>query len=211
MRKFNLFNEIIVVDKNELLNAINTNTEFAIDISGAIKFEPFSDDLIAIFKGKANKPSMLSVTPPTIASMLDSSYKIVEDENRVLIKAFGLWQNIININRLNATYDDTSADGIDRFAIKELEQIGWHATEFNITYREIVDMLEEHADGVILCIEQAEPYQFSGLGFISDKNQALEIANSYCKQKISHLLKNDSDYSTLSDDESEAAEFFNLL
>lgn len=212
MKKFNLFKEIIVVQRVDFMNAINSHKKFAITHEGKIEFEPFAPTMIAIFEGSITPPSPLSTNlQRPLSEMLGRDYRVVEDEDRILIKASPAWQSIIGYNRLRALYDDTTADGIDKFADKELEQIGWHATEFNITYREIVEQFENLCDGTILCIEQEEPYQFSGLGFVSNIEQTRKVAFDFCVATIKEKLANDPDYATLSDDEAEAAEFFKII
>lgn len=211
MKKFNLFKEIIVLSKEDFLRAVNSGKRFAISYKGEIVYEPFEPSLISIYEGSVPPISPLSTDlSRPIASMLGDSYRIVEDDDRILIKAFGAWQNIIGFNRLRALYDDTTADGIDKFSDKELEQIGWHATEFNISYREIVEQFEKGCEGVLLCIEQEEPYQFSGLGFLSDIEHVRKTAYNYCAALIKDKIENDSDYSTLTDDEEEAALYFQI-
>lgn len=209
MKKFNLFNEIIVVDKNDFLRAANSAKPFAITYTGEIVYAPFDASLISIFEGSIPPISPLSSDRSRpISAMLGNNYRVVEDDDRILIKAFGAWQSIIGFNRLRALYDDTSADGIDKFSDKELEQIGWHATEFNISYREIVEQFEKECEGVLLCIEQEEPYQFSGLGFLFDIEHVRKTAYAYCAAFIKEKIENDSDYSTLTDDEEEAKNYF---
>lgn len=211
MKKFNLFKEIIVVPHNDFMKAINANKKFAITHDGKIEFEPFSPTMIAIFEVTIPPPSLLSTNlNRPLTEMLGKDYRIVEDDDRILIKASPAWQSIIGYNRIRALYDDTTADGIDKFADKELEQIGWHATEFNITYREIVEQFENHSDGTIICIEQEEPYQFSGLGFVSDIEQTRRVAFDFCVSTIKEKLANDPDFATLSDDEEEAALYFKI-
>jgi hypothetical protein len=206
MKKFNLFNEIIISQKSALLNAINSSKTFGININGEIKFEPFQDKEILIYKGQ---PKIVE----NFSSVLGKNYQLVEDNDRVLIKAFSNWQELIEVNTPRASYDDTTADGVAEFSNKELEDIGWHATEFNINYRTLVEVLEEKCEGVILCIEQEDPYQFSGLGFLSDDEEAKKVMFEYCQAKAKDLLDNDPDFKReeLSDDEEEAAEFFKLL
>lgn len=212
MKKFNLFNEIIVANKTDLLNAINSNKSFTIGINGEISFEPF-DQRPVIFKGTIEKQNTNPLNPnasATLDSMFGPNYQIVEDGNRALIKAFSNWQSIIGFNSDNASYDDTTADGVAEFSNKELEDIGWHATEFDITYRTLVEILENECDGILLCIEQEEPYQFSGLGFLSDNAHAKEVLYNYCKDEIKKLMSEDEHFAkeNLEDDELEAAEFF---
>jgi hypothetical protein len=209
MKKFNLFKEIIVVSKSEFLHAANSSKTFAITYNGKIVFEPFESDLISIYQGSVPALSPLSTTlSRPISSMLGDNYRVVEDDDRILIKASGAWQNIISYNQKRALYDDTTGDGIAEFSDKTLEDIGWHATEFNIGYREIVEQFEEKCEGILLCIEQEEPYQFSGMGFVSNLKQAQEIAFEYCVTAIKYKLENDDDFSTLTDDEEEAKDYF---
>lgn len=214
MKKFNLFNEIIVTNKTNLLNAINSGKPFTIDIEGEIAYEPFGDKPV-IFKGTIEKQAASLLSPNTNQTLDDifgSGYQLVEDGDRVLIKAFSNWQNIIDYNSTNSSYDDTTADGVAEFSNKELEDIGWHATEFNIKYRTLVEVLEDRCDGILLCIEQEEPYQFSGLGFLADNDHAKEVMFNYCQEEIKKLMAEDKDYAkeNLEDDELEAAEFFKL-
>ena len=217
MKKFNLFNEIIVVDKQKLFNAINSYKEFAINIKGEILYSPLPDKEAIIYLGQhIPKPStpLMPSKPTTLSEILGKNYQVVEDEDRVLIKAFSNWQEIIKNNLVRASYDDTTSDGISEFSNKELEDIGWQSTEFDITYRELIEVVEQNCEGVLLCIEQKEPnYQFSGLGFIQDDFYAKEILFAYCQEKIKTIMKNDSLYylENLSDDEKEAVEFFNLI
>ena len=196
MKKFNLINEIIIVAKSDFDDAINSKKTFAITINGKIIYDNFNEPLIYKGKGKPEK-----------------NYQIVEDEERILIKAFSNWQELIGINTPIASYDDTTADGVGDFSDKNLEEIGWHVAEFNVNYRTLVEVLEEKCEGIILCIEQKEPYQFSGLGFLSDNAHAKEVLFDFCKNKAKELIENDPDFAkeNLTDDEEEAAEFFGVI
>ena len=214
MKKFNLFNEIIIADKPSLIQALNSSKVFGININGEIIYEPFNDKEIFIYKGKhvpAPTSALAPTTTPKLETMLGKHYQLVIDEDRVLVKAFSNWQELIAINTPNASYDDTTADGVAEFSNKELEEIGWQATEFDITYRTLVEVLEEKCDGTILCIEQDEPYQFSGLGFLSDNEHVQKFMFEFCQKIVKDKLENDSDFArdNLTDDEEEAADFFN--
>jgi len=216
MKKFNLFNEIIIVDKKELLSAINATKTFAINEKGEIKYPPYADKEILIFEGRHTPKAPSALAPqaaPSLNDIFGKNYQIVDDEDRVLIKAFSNWQELIKLNTPRASYDDTTGDGVGEFSNAELEDIGWNATEFNVTYREMVEFLEESAKGTLLCIEQEEPYQFSGLGFLADDEEAKEALFEFCKAKAKKLMDEDPLYAKdkLSDDEEEAAEFFGLL
>ncbi|MCF6310528.1 MAG: hypothetical protein L3J19_08690 [Sulfurimonas sp.] len=206
MKKFNLFKEIITANTAELNEAIQSGKKFAININGKIRNEPFTSSDMLIYNGTPNKLKPLETT-------FGNKYQVVVDGDRVLIKAFGNWQELIAINTPLATYDDTTADGVAEFSNKGLEDIGWHATEFNITYRELVEVLEEKANGTILCIEQEKPYQFSGFGFINNFDDARDILFTICKEKIKKLIYEDEDFKreSLTDEEEEAAEFFEVI
>lgn len=204
MNKFNLIKEIIVADKNELQEAIKEKKPFAIDIRGAVKKEPFSQSDILIFKTEATSPS-------SIEALFSKEYQVLVDDNRVLIKAGGAWQDIINMNKERSTYDDTSSDGVDELGSKELEDIMWHANEFGITYRIAVEAIEKECSGTLICIERDEPYVFSGLGFLDNLDEAQTVLFDFCKSEIKRLMAEDDSFKKLSDDEAEAAEFFGAL
>ena len=215
MKKFNLFNEIIITNKADVLQAINKNEFFGINIQGDIIYEPFSKKEIFIFKDKVDITPESTLTPQKSQSIKDifgKNYQVVEDGERLLIKAFSNWQALIGINTPNASYDDTTADGVGEFDNKELENIGWHIADFNVDYRSLVEVLEEKCDGVILCIEQEDPYQFSGLGFLDDDAQAYEVLYSYSQERIKKLMAEDSDFAkeSLTKDELEVLEFFKI-
>lgn len=216
MKKFNLIKEIIVIKRDDLLKAINTNKEFAINYKGEVVMPPYAEHEIFVFKGKAEAPKVTALSmpkPQTIAQILGKNYKVVEDEERILIKAAGNWQELIGINLPNAEYDDTTSDGVAEFGDKEMEEMGWIATDFDIDYRDMVDELEAKVDGVLLCIEQEEPYQFSGMGIVFNIQQARDILFDYCQNIIKEKLANDPDFApdNLTDDEEAAAKFFKAL
>ena len=216
MKKFNLFNEIIIVKKASLLQAINSGKVFGINIKGEIIYEPFADKEILIYQGKHTPAATSALSPavePSLKTMLGKNYQLAIDGERVLIKAFSNWQELIGVNTPRASYDDTTADGVAEFSNRELENIGWHATEFNVKYRDMVEHIEENCDGIILCIEQEEPYQFSGLGFLSNDEEAKKVLFEYCQEEAKKLMSEDPLYlkENLNDDELEAAEFFKLI
>lgn len=216
MKKFNLFNEIIVVNKGDLLSAINLAKTFGINIHGQIVYPPFAHNEMLIYEGEHKKAQNIGIAIPkplNLETVLGKDLKVVVDDDRILIKAGPAWQSIIKLNVLRASYDDTTGDGISEFSSKELEDLGWHATEFNIQYRTLVDLIEADCGGTLLCIERPEPYQFSGLGFIADDKEAYEIAYKYCQNQIKDLVQNDEDYApdSLNSDEKDAAEYFKVL
>ena len=217
MKKCNLFNEIVVVDRSALMQAVNSGKEFGITIEGDIVFMPEEARKLYIYRGvmspKKASPLMPQQPQVSLAELLGNNYKVVEDDDRILIKASPAWQEIIGWNIRSCDYDDTSADGVSHFPDKVLEDIGWHATEFGIDYRNLLEVIEAECAGTLLCIEQMEPYQFSGMGFIDDLECARAHAFALCKARIEKLMHEEEEYAPerLSDDEREAAEFFGLV
>ena len=216
MKKFNLFNEIITCDKQALLKAIHSTRLFGITIKGEIVYAPFQANEILIYEGQHTpKPTnaLMPSKPQTLEEIMGKNYQVLEDDNRVLIKAFSNWQELIKVNTQRASYDDTTNDGVDRFADDNLEEIGWQAVEFSIPYRVLVEILEERVSGTIFCIEKEEPaYQFSGLGFIDDNKEAYDTLFEYAKSKIKDVITHNENFKDeyLSDDQLEALEFFKL-
>ena len=214
MKKFNLLKEIIIVDKNELLRAINSQKEFGIKLDGSITYDPNNE--IVIYKGK-HQPKISPLAPKkpiSIQEILGENYRIAESEGKIGIKAANAFREIVKFNYDNALYDDTTNEGVHEFADKKLEEIGWYADEFEIKYRELIEVLEEKCEGTLLCIEQEKPsYQFSGIGFVDDKNTAYEILYKYTKEKIKEKMASDPLFApdNLNDDEEEAARYFQLL
>ncbi|OQX60504.1 MAG: hypothetical protein B5M52_00005 [Helicobacteraceae bacterium 4484_230] len=211
MKKFNLVKEIIVVDHDRLLQAVNSEKSFGITYEGDIKYAPFDSSDIFIYQN-SNNTGQSPVAD--YAALFGNTYQIVEDNERVLIKAAGAWKSIIEINIENAEYDDTSSDGIAEFADKELEDIGWNATEFDINYRELVEKMEESCDGLLFCVEhEGENYHFSGLGYIFDYPSTRKTLFDYCKTRIQELMENNEDFKkeVLDSDQLEATEFFGII
>lgn len=215
MKKINLYDEIIVTSNDELTKALSSNKEFAITVKGEIKYAPFDSTDIFIYKGiiKPQAKSMLNV--PKILSkqeLLGKNYKVVGDGDRVLIKAVNAWQDIISYNVNNCHYDDTTGDGVDTFKDEELEDMGWMITDFDVSYREIVEFFEEKADVTLLCIETGEPYQFSGMGYFNDIEQARKLFFDFCHDVIKDKIENDPDYAEgwLDEDQEEAVKFFKV-
>ncbi len=215
-KKFNIITEIIITDNEELSQALSSNKEFAITTEGKIVYAPFNSSDIFIYKGKITPTPEAgqNIPKPLLKQeLLGRYYQVVEDGDRILIKAAGAWQDIIAYNTENCSYDDTTGDGVDVFKDQELEDMGWKITDFDVKYRTLVEMFEEKADITLLCYEQEEPYQFSGLGYFNDIKQAREILFDYCQKTIKDKIANDSDYDkeSLDDDQIEAAEFFKAL
>jgi len=210
MKKINLLTDEISVKSSSLINALNRKQKFAISVDGEIHFEPFEENTVYIYKGLPEQKSGLSLSP---LSILKGAYKLRQQSENIYINAGGEWQNILDMNTPIALYEDVSADGIDVFKDEELENIGWYATDFNIEYREIVEVIEEKLDNAhLIFIEVDSPYRFSGFCVSNDLESTRSIVFNYVKEKIIDKLKNDPDFDqeTLTSDEKKAAKYFGI-
>lgn len=216
MKKFNLVKEIISVEKPAMTAALNSGKPFGITMNGEIHYPPYDAHSCYIYQGSVTPPAPSPIAPSkpkSLSELLGGSMQIVEVEDRILFKAARNWKEIMGYNIARADYDDTTGDGVAEFADKELEEIGWQATEFGIHYRELVEVIEAQCDGTLLCIEnEGENYQFSGMGFIDDIACARRQCFDYCVERIKSILQEDSSYhhADLSDDEEEALAFFGI-
>ena len=154
----------------------------------------FDGSEIIIFKGSFPQSTMM--TPPTLKSIMGMEYIVDFEDNKFIVNCAGAWQSIEKYNILHSTYVDAS-EGIQEFDDEELEQMGWYAIDFEITYRELADIIESSCDMFMLCseIQEGKQYMFSGLAFVNDIECAREKAREHIKQKITTLLKEDTQYS----------------
>ena len=212
MKVFNLFDEIIVLDKQTFLESLNSNKEFGINISGEIVYAPFKNYEMLIYKTPPQS-AMIAGEIASVEDALAKQYHWLIDEERILIKAAQNWKKIVTMNKLRASYDDTTGYGVAAFMDMELQEMGWHASEFNIDYRDIVTFLEEHCEGTIFCIAKAEPFMFHGLGFFSDNAQAKKIMFEYCHTEIKKRLTQAQEFKAddLNSDQGDAADYFGCL
>lgn len=212
MKQFNLITETIEVSQVDFIQAVQSKKPFIITYDGAISSAMSSTKPI-IYKGLPQTANAVSGKALPIPETLGKHYSITLNGPKLAIKASMAWQDIIGFNMESAAYDDTTGDGISHFTDKVLEDMGWYATDFDISYREMVEYLEANLDeGLVFCIEREEPYQFSGFGFIFNLEKARELLKSYIQTRISELRKNDPLFSDmeLDQDQETALEFFEL-
>ncbi len=215
MKKFNLEVEKISVSKQALLQAINSGKEFAITHDGRVVNSPFSPKDIFIYKGTMPIPKLIMMKTETISlsSMFGDLYSLEESEDKVIFSASKAWNVIVPINLENASFDDSTSDGIMDLNDKELEDMSWHGVEWGVTNRDISDIIEKECEGTLFCIHTENPFMFSSLVFIDDMNCAREKVRGYIEDVIKDKLENDPDFQrdSLSDDEEESAKFFGVL
>ncbi len=215
MREFNLIKEKIVVEKKALMFAINTHKLFGITIEGQVIFDEL-DQNILIYKGSVEEvplSGMMHVKGRNLSDIFGKFYKIEEDDESVIFDAHMAWQDIVLHNVRNATYDDSTSDGIIGFSDEVLEDMSWHSVEFGITNRYIADEIEKSCDGILFSLHRDEPFHFSALGYIKDIECAREITKKLIVTTIKEKIENDPEFKreNLTDDEVEAAEYFGVL
>jgi len=205
-KKINFLVDEVQVSNSAFAKAINSNQEFGIGANGDIDFS-FKKDKAYIFKGKANIFNKLEP--------LGKGYKIKATFVTVTISFNNIWNRVLEMNRDEAMYEDSASDGIDEFKDSALEDIGWHGIEFKISYRDMVDLLEEKCVGTIIAIEQNEPYMFNGLGFIDKDNivEARELLFDFVKSKIIEQVSKEKDEFKkygFSQEQKDSMEFFKI-
>ncbi len=215
MKKFNIVEEKISVKKSALMQAVNLGKEFAITHTGEVVYPPYSDKDIFIFKGAlmVDTPAFAIAKQRGLTELFGQLYKVTETGDEVIFEAENAWGEIVGFNQENASYDDTTSDGIMDLGDKELEEMSWHATEFGISNRDISDVIEEGCEGTLFCLHKETPFMFSALIFVDDFACARQKVRAFIKAKIADKIANDPDFvrETLTDDEEEAARFFEVI
>jgi len=207
MKKFNVANERITVEKKSLMEAINSGKTFGITHVGEVVYPPYKTTDIFIFKGSmdVDTPSFAIAKERGISTIFGTFYKIEENPETVVIDASLAWGDIVGFNLENASYDDTTSDGIMDLGDSELEDMSWHGDEFNIKNRDI--------SGTLFCLHKEEPFIFSSLIFIDDMVHAREVTRKHLTTIIEDKIQNDPDFKreSLTKDQEEAALFFNII
>jgi hypothetical protein len=216
MKIFNVAKEKIKVDRASLMQAINGAKEFAITISGEILYPPYHDRAIYIYKGVIMPISTSGLSMPKsmrLQELFHVGYKLEEEGESVIFDVANAWNVIVPINIENATFDDTTSDGIMDLYDPELEEMSWHGIEWGITNREISDVIEEKCDGTLFCYHTESPFMFSSLVYIDDMACAREKVKEMIVETIKEKLAHDPEFAvdSLSEDEEEAAKYFGVL
>ena len=210
MKKINLLNELIILSNNEFTQALSSDKEFGITIKGDIKYAPFNPADIFIYQGKNSSPLLTSNLSGQ--ELLGTGYEVIKDGERILIKAANALQDIINYNVAHFHYDNTTADSVIQFSDEEIEDMGWMIIDFDVSYAELLQMLEEKADTTLVCVECEDPYRLSGMGYFNDIEGTRKILFDFCQDIIKEKISNNPDYALelLDEDQRETVEFFKV-
>ena len=214
MKKINLAERPVRVDKAKLLQAMNSGKPFGITVEGEVREVPFDREGLYIYQGSVTKrPGMLGGNQiPTLAEHFGPTYKITEEADHVMIDASGAWNEIVPLNRACALYDDTTSDGIMDFEDEVLEEISWHAIEFGITNRDIGEIIESSGEGRLFCVHREAPFFFSALVYVDDIEDVRQKVHKAVSERIAKVIETDPDYDPelFDEEQEEAAAYFGL-
>jgi len=206
LKKTNLLTEPITINKGALVQALSSNKEFAITLNSELKFPPFKANDIFIFQGssKTLEPSNNE------KDLLGKNYQITEEGDCLFIKAADAWPQIKELNLPNCDYDDTQAEGANEFSNQMMEDMSWMLVDFDVTYKEMIDFLEENLDITLLGVEDKASSKFSAMGYFDDIIQAQKLFFDFAQDQIKDKLANDPDYTYdyLDEDQREAVAYF---
>jgi len=207
LKKINLRDTLIAVNSNDFSQALTSNKDFGITLGGSLQYTPFSPKDIFIFKGKSN---LRGVTLQGKQEVFGPKYLIHEKDDTTFIQAGDAWKEIVAYNISNCDYDVTSDVAVSEFKNTKIEDMGWMLIDFDVTYQEMIDFLEENTRTTLLCIQKNSPAEFSGMGFFDDAEATEKIFYTYCQHAIKDKLKNDADYNYdyLDEDQKEAVVYF---
>jgi hypothetical protein len=93
------------------------------------------------------------------------------------------------------------------FNDKDIENIGWYATAFDINYRVISAYIESECEGVILYYDNG--MAFHGFVLIEDEKEVFVKLLNYIKIYIEDMIQ-EQKITEFDDDQLEAAEFFDI-
>ena len=204
MKKIDIKTIELKIDKAALINAVNADKEFVIDIDGSICSEDESKITIFRYQDRQNDKT---TDPDTMIKTIFKEFKPFVGENEVKIKPLMAWQSVMNLNVSKALYTDHQSDGIEVFGDSEIEDYGWHGVACDISYRDIGNFIEENCDGAIVFYDNE--ISFSGFVIVDEINDTREKVNSFLRDTIKGKLDN-KELDLDDPDVEEALEFFNL-
>ncbi len=206
MRKINIKDIKLQIQLPKLLNLLQSKKDFIVDIDGNIyELNDKDKDQIVVFKYEGKEISTLLDPKAVVLQLFGNDYKPSIDGNICKIELLGAWQNIIKLNKKIALYEDHHTDGIEVFFDKDIEDIGWYATPFDIAYRTMSDFIEDNCAGTFVFYEN--DISFSGFVVVEDKKDVYTKLFKFVSELIEKRL---SSIEELDSDQEEALEFFNL-
>ena len=214
MKKINLVDHPVQVDKKAFLDAVNAQKTIAItpegeilEADGELPAQPY------IYVGTPRSLVGNAVTPPTpLAHVLGENYEIRDLGEKIEIYAGRAWQELLKTNEPYYLYQDTTSDGIAEFMDEKLDEHIWYSCEFGINCREVAEMLEKEAEGTLLCVETEKPYNFNGCAFVEDIEDARRRSYNFIQTSLKQKIETrEIELDNLEEAEEEALKFFGLI
>lgn len=115
-------------------------------------------------------------------------------------------QEYLDLMKLKAKellYHDHPSEGIDYFNDTVLEDIGWHANTFGVTYRDIAEHIEENCEGTLTFNNHS--LGFNGFAEVIDIDDVREKVKQYAITVITS-----KNLAELDEEQEEACEYFGL-
>lgn len=211
MNNINIKDIELNIDIIKVLNSVSTKVPFEIDITGKIYVNEIVPLTLPIIYKSTNLEINHSIMDAkTIAlNIFAKDYKGEVNGSICKIKPLMAWQQIIGLNQGRMLYFDHHSDGIELFEDKELEDIGWNAVVFDISYREIAEFIESSCEGTILFYDNE--IQFNGFVIVNDIKSVRNSVKDFVINKIKELsLNGDIDLENLDEDQEESLNYFGI-
>lgn len=198
----------IDINISEILNLLRSKKKFQIDVDANIYIDKeVASSIVVIYKSCEGPISNIEDTGLLIKKLF-KSYKPQINKDICTLTPLMCWQEIIDLNKTRMLYFDHQSDGVDLFEDEQLEEMGWFAAALDITYRQIVEVLEKEVKGTLVFYDNA--IHFSGFVLVEDINEVRRIIKEFIVNTIYIKIKEDElDF----DDEDiiEAIEFFKIV
>jgi len=192
--------------KEELSQALHSHKNFGITLKGEIKFSPFSTDDFFVYQGIATTQTRALKTQ----AFFGNKYKVIEQTDKLVLTLQDSKEEIINYNIEHAHFAEIDTKGISDFKDEKIEDMAWMLIEFDLSYEEIFEFLEQHTEITLICLDAKDSNDFCALGYFDDLAQAQEVFYNFAQEHIQHKLLHDPDftYDYLDEEQREAVAFF---
>ncbi len=205
MRKINIKDIKVTVDLANLIN-INTPSKVLIDLLGNVYVNEQMTKNIPIIALMDNfKNVYLDLNTMVNQNLADYKAEILGTNCK--LSPVGNWQKIIDYNKNQFLYFDHQSDGVEIFEDSIMEDIGWHASPLEISYREISEFIEENCDGTLVFYDNG--VQFNGFAIVDNIEDVRAKTKEFVVQKAKQNIE-DGIVDVDDDDVIESMEFFGI-
>lgn len=210
MNNINIKDLKINIELLTLLNAIDSQNSFDIDVEGNIYINnTIPKNIVIIFSAQPQNRSDLFDIKTKVENLFGKDYKPEIVGSTCIITPLPSWMAVLDLNKNSMLYFDHQTDGVEYFEYEIIENIGWNAVALNITYREISDFIEKNCEGTFLFYDNG--MHFNGFVVVHDIDEVETKLRIFINELIQNKIKNEElDLNDLDDDQIEAFEFFGL-